>query len=143
LQKLTGEYGREPTHAELAEALKMDHGELIAEMEGASAKAMFSLSEKWDDRDDESAVEKVDVLEDRRAVDPVGELHKRDMMLYMTKSLSHKERFIIEQYYQVGHTMREIGEMLALTESRVCQIHSNVIARMKDMLGQKDGTLLQ
>jgi ABC-type sugar transport system substrate-binding protein len=40
--------------------------------EGASAKAMFSLSEKWDDRDDESAVEKVDVLEDRRAVDPVG-----------------------------------------------------------------------
>ena len=33
--------------------------------------------------------------------------------------------------------------MLALTESRVCQIHSNVIARMKDMLGQKDGTLLQ
>jgi RNA polymerase sigma factor for flagellar operon FliA len=76
-------------------------------------------------------------------VDPVGELHKRDMMLYMTKSLSHKERFIIEQYYQVGHTMREIGEMLALTESRVCQIHSNVIARMKDMLGQKDGTLLQ
>ena len=143
LQKLTGEYGREPTHAELAEALKMDHGELIAEMEGASAKAMFSLSEKWDDRDDESAVEKVDVLEDRRAVDPVGELHKRDMMLYMTKSLSHKERFIIEQYYQVGHTMREIGEMLALTESRVCQIHSQVIARMKDMLGQKDGTLLQ
>jgi len=143
LQKLTGEYGREPTHAEQAEALKMDHGELIAEMEGASAKAMFSLSEKWDDRDDESAVEKVDVLEDRRAVDPVGELHKRDMMLYMTKSLSHKERFIIEQYYQVGHTMREIGEMLALTESRVCQIHSNVIARMKDMLGQKDGTLLQ
>jgi len=143
LQKLTGEYGREPTHAELAEALKMDHGELIAEMEGASAKAMFSLSEKWDDRDDDSAVVKVDVLEDRRAVDPVGELHKRDMMLYMTKSLSHKERFIIEQYYQVGHTMREIGEMLALTESRVCQIHSNVIARMKDMLGQKDGTLLQ
>ena len=143
LQKLTGEYGREPTHAELAEALKMDHGELIAEMEGASAKAMFSLSEKWDDRDDDSAVEKVDVLEDRRAIDPIGELHKRDMMHYLTKSLSHKERFIIEQYYQVGHTMREIGEMLALTESRVCQIHSNVMARLKGMLGQKDGTLLQ
>lgn len=143
LQKLTGEYGREPTHAELAEALKMDHGELISELEGASAKAMFSLSEKWDDRDDESAVEKVDVLEDRRAIDPIGELHKRDMMHYLTKSLSHKERFIIEQYYQVGHTMREIGEMLALTESRVCQIHSNVMARLKGMLGQKDGTLLQ
>jgi RNA polymerase sigma factor for flagellar operon FliA len=143
LQKLTGEYGREPTHAELADALQMDHDELLAEMEGASAKAVFSLSEKWDDRDDDSAVEKVDVLEDKKSIDPIGELHKRDMMLYLTKSLTHKERFIIEQYYQVGHTMREIGEMLQLTESRVCQIHSNVMSRMKDMLGQRDGTMLQ
>jgi DNA-directed RNA polymerase specialized sigma subunit len=39
--------------------------------------------------------------------------------------------------------MREIGEMLQLTESRVCQIHSNVMSRMKDMLGQRDGTMLQ
>jgi hypothetical protein len=68
------------------------------------------------------------VLEDRRAVDPIGELNKRDMMHFLTRSLTHKERFIIEQYYQVGHTMREIGEMLALTESRVCQIHSNVMS---------------
>ncbi len=143
LQKLTGEYGREPTHAELADALQMDHDELLAEMEGASAKAVFSLSEKWDDRDDDSAVEKVDVLEDKKSIDPIGELHKRDMMLYLTRSLTHKERFIIEQYYQVGHTMREIGEMLQLTESRVCQIHSNVMSRMKDMLGQRDGTMLQ
>ena len=139
LQKLTGEYGREPTHAELADALQMDHDELLAEMEGASAKAVFSLSEKWDDRDDDSAVEKVDVLEDKKSIDPIGELHKRDMMLYLTRSLTHKERFIIEQYYQVGHTMREIGEMLQLTESRVCQIHSNVITRLKERVVRQRG----
>jgi len=142
LQKLTGEYGREPTHAELASALKMEHGELAMEISSASAKTMFSLSEKWEDRDDDSSIEKVDVLEDRKATDPIGELHRRDMMLFLTKSLTHKERFIIEQYYQVGHTMREIGEMLALTESRVCQIHSNVMGRLKGLLGQKSGTLL-
>jgi DNA-directed RNA polymerase specialized sigma subunit len=38
--------------------------------------------------------------------------------------------------------MREIGEMLSLTESRVCQIHSNVMGRLKEQLGQKSGTLL-
>ena len=38
--------------------------------------------------------------------------------------------------------LREIGEMLALTESRVCQIHSNVMGRLKSLLGQKQGTLL-
>lgn len=142
LQRLTGEYGREPTHAELAAKLEMEHSELSLEMSQANAKTMFSLSEKWEDRDDDSSVEKVDVLEDRKASDPIGELHRRDLMNFVTRSLTHKERFIIEQYYQVGHTMREIGEMLALTESRVCQIHSNVMGRLKGLLGQKTGTLL-
>ena len=142
LQRLTGEYGREPTHAELASELSMEHGELTEEMLGAHAKAMFSLSEKWEDRDDDSSIEKVDVLEDKRATDPIGELHRRDVLLFLTRSLTHKERFIIEQYYQVGHTMREIGEMLGLTESRVCQIHSNVMSRLKGLLGEKSGTLL-
>lgn len=142
LQRLTGEYGREPTHTELAEALRMEHGELAEELLSSNAKAMFSLSEKWEDRDDESSIEKVDVLEDKKAVDPIGELHRRDMMLFLTRALTHKERFIIEQYYQVGHTMREIGEMLGLTESRVCQIHSNVMSRMKGQLGERSGTFL-
>jgi RNA polymerase sigma factor for flagellar operon FliA len=135
LHKLQGEYGREPTHAELAEALRMDHGELATEISSARAKTMYSLSERWDDRDDDGSMEKVEIVEDKEAVDPIGELNRRDLMVYITRSLTHKERFIIEQYYQVGHTMREIGEMLALTESRVCQIHSNVMARLKSLLG--------
>ncbi|HEV8112569.1 MAG TPA: FliA/WhiG family RNA polymerase sigma factor [Planctomycetota bacterium] len=142
LQRLTGEYGREPTHAELAADLDLEHDELSLEMQSASAKTMFSLSDKWEDRDEDSGIEKVDVLEDRKSIDPISELHRRDMLHFLTRSLTHKERFIIEQYYHVGHTMREIGEMLALTESRVCQIHSNVMGRLKAQLGQKSGTLL-
>lgn len=142
LQRLTGEYGREPTHAELASDLDLEHEELSLEMQSASAKTMFSLSDKWEDRDEDSGIEKVDVLEDRKSIDPITELHRRDMLHFLTRSLTHKERFIIEQYYHVGHTMREIGEMLSLTESRVCQIHSNVMGRLKEQLGQKSGTLL-
>jgi RNA polymerase sigma factor for flagellar operon FliA len=142
LQKLTGEYGREPTHAELANYLEMDYGELSQEISSAKAKAMYSLSEKWDDGDDDNSMEKTDVLEDKKAVDPIGDLNRSDVMSYITRSLTNKERFIIEQYYQHGLTMREIGEMLTLTESRVCQIHSNVMARLKSLLGQKQSTLL-
>jgi RNA polymerase sigma factor for flagellar operon FliA len=142
LQRLTGEYGREPTHAELARALDMSHTELATEITSARAKTMFSLSDRWDDRDDDSPMEKMEIVEDRTAVDPIGELNRRDLMTYITRSLTHKERFIIEQYYQVGHTMREIGEMLSLTESRVCQIHSNVMSRLKGLLGPKvDGLI--
>lgn len=140
LQRLTAEYGREPTHAELARTLEMDHQDLVQEIQESRARTMFSLSEKWED--DEGAVEKVEVLEDRTAIDPVHELNRRDLMNFLTRALTHKERFIIEQYYQYGHTMREIGEMLALTESRVCQIHSNVMGRLKGLLGQKQGSLL-
>ena len=142
LQKLTGEYGREPTHAELANYLEMDYGELSKEISSAKAKAMYSLSVKWDDGDDDNSMEKTDVLEDKKAVDPIGDLNRSDVMSYITRSLTNKERFIIEQYYQHGLTMREIGEMLTLTESRVCQIHSNVMARLKSLLGQKQSTLL-
>ena len=141
LQELTGRFGREPTHAELARTLELENTELVKEMEAARAKSMFSLSEKWEDSDDESSMEKVEILEDKTAIDPVHELNKRDLMKYVTRSLTHKERFIIEQYYRYGHTMREIGEMLALTESRVCQIHSNVMGRLKGQLEQKEDSL--
>jgi len=140
LQRLTAEYGREPTHAELARALEMEHGDLVQEIQESRAKTMFSLSEKWED--DDGAVEKVEILEDKTATDPVHEMNRRDLMGFITRALTHKERFIIEQYYQYGHTMREIGEMLALTESRVCQIHSNVMSRLKGLLGQRHESLL-
>ena len=140
LQRLTAEYGREPTHAELARVLEMEHGDLVQEIQESKAKTMFSLSEKWED--DDGAVEKVEILEDKTAIDPVFEMNRRDLMSFITRALTHKERFIIEQYYQYGHTMREIGEMLALTESRVCQIHSNVMSRLKGLLGQRHESLL-
>jgi RNA polymerase sigma factor for flagellar operon FliA len=142
LRKLTAEYGREPTHSELAIALEMEPDELTREMDAASARSMYSLSEKWEDNDDEGSGEKIDVIEDSQATDPIQELNQNDLLAYMTRSLTPKERFIIEQYYRAGHTMREIGEMLNLTESRVCQIHSNVMERLKALLGQKSGSLL-
>ena len=138
-QKLRGEYGREPTHAELATYLKMDHEELITEIDESRARQITSINERWNEHDDDSSMEKIDIVEDQTSVDPIKEMNKRDMLKYITRSLTHKEQFIIEQYYQIGHTMREIGEMLALTESRVCQIHSNVMSRLKALLGPKSG----
>jgi RNA polymerase sigma factor for flagellar operon FliA len=141
-QKLQGAFGREPTHSELAQELTMGHDELQGEIEQARPKTMYSLSEKWEDGEDDGSLEKVEVLVDRTAVDPVHELNRRDLMLFLTKSLSDKERFIISMYYERGLTMREIGELLALTESRVCQIHSNVMNRLKDHLEKREDGLI-
>lgn len=72
-------------------------------------------------------------MEDHESETPLDGLARRDALHGITRSLSCKERFIIEQYYEIGHTMREIGEMLSLTESRVCQIHSSVVSRLRQL----------
>ncbi|MDP6761906.1 MAG: FliA/WhiG family RNA polymerase sigma factor [Planctomycetota bacterium] len=134
LARLSGEFGREPTHAELADALGMDHCALIEELDAARPRTIHPLSDFWNENEDGEVVTCDGILEDREGDIPVDDLERRDTMRGLTRSLSNKERFIIEQYYEVGHTMREIGEMLSLTESRVCQIHSSVVARLRQTL---------
>ena len=56
------------------------------------------------------------------------------MLELITSNLTKKERLIIIMYYYEGLTMREVGEIMELTESRVCQIHSNVMSRLKSQL---------
>ncbi len=134
IRQLEGELGRSPNHAEIAATLGISLEELQAHEVEANAKTIFSLSEKWDDGDEEKEMEKVEILADRKSVDPVDTIQQRDALDTITGSLTKKERLIILMYYYEGLTMREIGEIMELTESRVCQIHSNVMARLKAQL---------
>lgn len=134
IRQLEGELGRSPNHAEIAQVLGITLEELQAHQTEANAKTIFSLSEKWDDGDEEKEMEKVEILADRKSVDPVDTIQQRDALEMITGSLTKKERLIILMYYYEGLTMREIGEIMELTESRVCQIHSNVMARLKAQL---------
>ena len=81
-------------------------------------------------------MEKVEILADQKCEDPFQTTNQRDLFEVMTRSLTKKERLIVLMYYHEGLTMREIGEIMELTESRVCQIHSNVVARLKVQLDQ-------
>jgi len=134
IRQLEGELGRAPNQMEIAKLLGITLEELQAHETEASAKTIFSLSEKWDDGDEEKEMEKVEILADRKSVDPVDTIQQRDALEMITGSLTKKERLIILMYYYEGLTMREIGEIMELTESRVCQIHSNVMARLKAQL---------
>lgn len=136
LRKLEGELGRDPNEFELAEAMGMSLTELQATENEANAKTIFSLSEKWDDGDDDKEMEKVEILADKKGPNPVQSIHQKDLLDVITRNLTKKERLIIIMYYYEGLTMREIGEIMQLTESRVCQIHSNVMSRLKDQLDQ-------
>ena len=133
-RQLEGELGRLPNQVELAKALGLTMDDLQAHQQEASAKTVFSLSEKWDDGDDDKEMEKVEILADKKCTNPVDTIQERDALDTITRNLTKKERLIILMYYYEGLTMREIGEIMELTESRVCQIHSNVMARLKAQL---------
>jgi RNA polymerase sigma factor for flagellar operon FliA len=141
-QKLESEFGREPTNYELAQQLEIPVEQLDKELAESTPRAIFSLSDKWDEGEDDKSMEKVEILEDKRGADALLDLHGRDLMEVITRVLTKKERLILVMYYREGLTMREIGEILQLTESRVCQIHSNVMARLKPHLEGNEGSLL-
>jgi RNA polymerase sigma factor for flagellar operon FliA len=139
IRQLEGELGRSPNQVEIAQVLGISLEELQAHEAEANAKTIFSLSEKWDDGDEEKEMEKIEILADRKSVDPVDTIQQSDALEMITGSLTKKERLIILMYYYEGLTMREIGEIMELTESRVCQIHSNVMARLKVQLERAQG----
>jgi len=139
IRQLEGELGRAPNQMEIAQVLGISLEELQAHEAEANAKTIFSLSEKWDDGDEEKEMEKIEILADRKSVDPVDTIQQSDALETITSSLTKKERLIILMYYYEGLTMREIGEIMELTESRVCQIHSNVMARLKAQLERVQG----
>ncbi|MBI3817173.1 MAG: FliA/WhiG family RNA polymerase sigma factor [Planctomycetes bacterium] len=142
VHELEAKLGRRPTDFELAQHLKIPLARLETEMSDSSPKSMLSLSDRWDDDDEDRGAEKADLLEDKRMEDPIRSMQRKDLMEVMTRNLTNKERQIFVMYYEEGHTMREIGEILKLTESRVCQIHSNVVARLKGQLDRMRATLL-
>jgi RNA polymerase sigma factor for flagellar operon FliA len=128
---LEARHGRAPTHAEMAQELGVALSDYSALTEEARAHTVRSLSESWDDGTGDQAVEKIDMVRDERATDPAELLNQDDVMRAIIRSLNRKEKQIILMYYRDGLTMKQIGGVLSLTESRVCQIHSNVMKKLK------------
>ena len=134
IRKLEAQAGGEINDYELAKEMELSIQELETLKTEASPKTIFSLSEKLDDSDDNRDMEKVEIIEDKKGLDPVQALQQQDVLEVITSNLTKKERLIIIMYYYEGLTMREIGDIMSLTESRVCQIHSNVMGRLKTQL---------
>ena len=133
-RQLEAELGRAPTDPEMAERLDMsiqEYEELLCE---ASAISMVSLNEKTKEEQGSKTLRKIDILEDKKGVDPESELKRKEITEFITKGLSRKERLILLLYYYEDLTMREIGATLSLSESRVCQLHSRILMRLKNQL---------
>jgi RNA polymerase sigma factor for flagellar operon FliA len=127
--------GRPPKDVEVASEMGLPIQEFEKLKTEASAVNLVSLNKKWYETDSYKDVREVDVLEDAKGEDPTNGIQKLDVMKLVTRGLNRNERLIIILYYYEELTMKEIGTTLGLSESRVSQMHSSIVARLKEQLG--------
>ncbi|MEO2033659.1 MAG: FliA/WhiG family RNA polymerase sigma factor [Planctomycetaceae bacterium] len=127
--------GRPPKDVEVAAEMGLPIQEFEKLKTEASAVNLVSLNKKWYETDSYKDVREVDVLEDAKGEDPTNGIQKLDVMKLVTRGLNRNERLIIILYYYEELTMKEIGTTLGLSESRVSQMHSGIVARLKEQLG--------
>ena len=131
--------GRPPRPEELAEKLGVPIEQIHSFLGEATAVNLVSLNKKWYETDSYKDVREIDILEDKKAENPTGRLQNRDLMKLVTRGLNRNERLIVILYYYEEMTMKEIGTTLNLSESRVSQMHSSIVARLQAHLSKRKG----
>jgi RNA polymerase sigma factor for flagellar operon FliA len=129
--------GRAPTLDELAGELGVAPHTAERMLRETNAVGVISLSKKWFETDAHKDVRQGDLVEDRRAEDPVRPAQRRDLLKLVCRGLNKNERLIVVGYYYEQMTMKQIGAMLGLSESRVSQMHSAIVARLQKSLAQR------
>ena len=136
-KSLEVELGRQPTTEELAGKMQVGMEEFEKIFKDAQATSIVSLSRKWYETDSNKDVREIDVLEDKRTRNPLRDIQRKDLKELMSKGLSRAERLIVTLYYFEEMTMKEIGATLDLSESRVSQMHSSILARLRAGLNDR------
>ncbi len=133
-RELQATLGRNPTEQELLKHMKISNAEFDKVRRDSTAVMQVSLSRKYAETDSNKDVCEIDVIEDRRGKDPVVEMQRKDLKDLITRGLTRAERLILILYYYEEMTMKEIGVTLDLSESRVSQMHSAILKRLKEQL---------
>jgi len=137
IKTLEDELGRRPTEKELARHMGLSVSEVERMMLDARAVNLVSLNKKWTETDSSREVSEIDVLEDEKGEDPTRRVQQTDLMRLITRGLNRKERLILILYYYEELTMKEVGATLDLSESRVSQMHSSLVERLRAQLAER------
>ncbi|MQA75763.1 MAG: FliA/WhiG family RNA polymerase sigma factor [Solirubrobacterales bacterium] len=133
---LVARLGRAPSDEELAARLELSVDELREALVEVDDSSVLALDEPWafgDPRGD-GRVSILDTIRDPGAADPDGEAQASeltDRLAAAIESLPERERLVIALYYYENLTLREIGELLGVSESRVSQLHSKAVLGLR------------
>lgn len=125
--------GRAPTSKEVGDSLGIEKEKVDAIL--AEDTSIASIYDKKGTSDE--SLEIIDTIEDTNSVNPLEKLEEKDAkkeLQQALKSLPERERMIMVLYYHENMTLKEIGEAIEVSESRVCQLHAQAIMKLRNIL---------
>ena len=132
--------GRYATDQEISDSLHIPIEEFYRLLNEVSCTALSSLDEIWLTKNPEDEnVRVLDLVENEDSTDPVKQIEIAELKEALAKAidaLSEREKTVITLYYYEGLTLKEIGETLSISESRVSQIHTKAIFRLQGRLAR-------
>jgi RNA polymerase sigma factor for flagellar operon FliA len=135
--ELEARLGRAPTDEEISKKLGITEEELEESLSEISRSSIAALDELWTVSGSGGGGDQValiDTIEDEGAPDPQGTLsvtEQKEALADAIARLPEREKLVVTLYYYEELTLREIGEVLGVTESRVSQLHTKAILRLK------------
>lgn len=132
VRRLEHQLGRSPLEAEIAAALKLslaDYQSLLSKVRGTQLVYLEDMSRNADDED--SFLDRHLGDTDADPINVLRDLRLKDALVTAIKNLPEREQFIMSMYYEQDMNLKEIAAVLNVTESRVCQLHSQSIARLR------------
>jgi RNA polymerase sigma factor for flagellar operon FliA len=138
-EQLSKDLGRAPSEEELAAALKMDADQYEAFLFQAKGISLLHLEDFGLEAGDERRF--IESLADLNAENPLLSLLSQGLRRRLIEAidrLSEKERQMISLYYFEELTMKEIGQIMKVTESRICQLHAQAIAKLKGLMKDRE-----
>ena len=128
---------RAPNDAEIAGKVGISEDELEKSLSDISRSSMAALDELWTPQGASDQVALIDTIEDTSGPDPEFSLEQtelNDALAEAIARLPEREKLVVTLYYYEELTLREIGEVLGVTESRVSQLHTKAVLRLKARL---------
>ena len=128
--------GRQARDHEIADTLGLDLREFHALLNQTRGVSMVNMDDLRGQSDSDQPAPSAN-LEDVNAIDPYSTLKARELTQVLgtgIEALPEKERLVISLYYYEDLNLKEIGNILGITESRVCQIHSKAVGRLRTRL---------
>lgn len=135
VEKLQREFLREPTYFEIADGMGVRVKDVIEVESYINYISVMSLEDLIFSEDDDMPL--IGTIEDKKSPSPEKSLEEKEEIEYLTKALdliNEKDKVVLSLYYYEGLTLKQIGNILGVSESRVCQLHTRAIIHLRKQL---------